>query len=232
MTLDRFMGRELRARYLNPKWIEAMLQQGYAGARFIRQVTDNLWGWQVTVPESVDAAKWQELFETYVEDRYHLDIRGRFQSAANLAAFDAILERMLTVIEKGYWAASPATVERLRSTRTQIAPAIAAEATTLAERAEARLGPAPGVAPNPMTAAHPPAASARPMSRPTGGAAPARAAAAVPVSGRVLEEGPRTGPARARLGRGFRVMTWLAGASALGLLVLGWCRRGRELNRA
>ena len=87
MTLERYMGREMRARYLNPKWIEAMLKEGYAGARMIRQVTDNLWGWQVTVPDAVGEAKWQEMFETYVQDRHALGIREKFKAAENLAAY-------------------------------------------------------------------------------------------------------------------------------------------------
>ena len=36
------MGRELRSRYLNPKWIEAMMTEGYAGARFVNKVVENL----------------------------------------------------------------------------------------------------------------------------------------------------------------------------------------------
>ena len=80
ITLERYMGREMRARYLNPKWIEAMLNEGYSGARMIRQVTDNLWGWQVTVPDAVDGAKWQEMYETYVQDRHALGHPREIQS--------------------------------------------------------------------------------------------------------------------------------------------------------
>jgi len=34
-SLDKFIGREMNTRYLNPKWIEKMLDEGYAGARMI-----------------------------------------------------------------------------------------------------------------------------------------------------------------------------------------------------
>ena len=85
-TLDRFMGEEVRARYLNPKWISEMFKEGYAAGRFMHQVTDNLWGWQVTVPEAVDAAKWQEMFEVYVKDRYDLGIQQKLADASNLVA--------------------------------------------------------------------------------------------------------------------------------------------------
>jgi cobaltochelatase CobN len=107
VTLERFMGQELRARYLNPEWIDAMLDEGYAGARFVKQVTDNLWGWQVTVPEAIDAAKWQEMFEVYVEDRYELDIHERMAASNNLEALLGMVQRMQAVVAKQYWNPDP-----------------------------------------------------------------------------------------------------------------------------
>jgi cobaltochelatase CobN len=101
-TLERFMGREMRTRYLNPKWITEMLDEGYSGARFVKRVVAHLWGWQVTVPEAVDGAKWQEMYETYVEDKFDLDIEQRFRDAENLWAYQSIVARMLEVVRKGY----------------------------------------------------------------------------------------------------------------------------------
>jgi cobaltochelatase CobN len=112
-TLDQFMGREMRTRYLNPTWIKAMLAEGYAGARFVRQVTDNLWGWQVTVPDAVDAAKWQEMFEVYVQDKHSLGIAQKFREAKNMLAYQAMVDRMLVAVNKGYWKADAATVAAL-----------------------------------------------------------------------------------------------------------------------
>jgi cobaltochelatase CobN len=112
-SIDKFMGREMRARYTNPEWIKAMMKEGYAGARFVREVTDYLWGWQVTVPEAVDAAKWQEMYETYVLDRNQLDLREKFREADNVLAYQAIVDRMLVAINKGYWQADPAVKKHL-----------------------------------------------------------------------------------------------------------------------
>ncbi|MDP3650559.1 MAG: cobaltochelatase subunit CobN [Rhodoferax sp.] len=114
-TLDQFMGREMHTRYLNPSWIKAMLGEGYAGARFVMQVTDNLWGWQVTVPEAVDGAKWQAMFETYVQDKHQLDIRQKFRDAKNMRAFQAMVDRMLVAVNKGYWKADAVTVAALEA---------------------------------------------------------------------------------------------------------------------
>ena len=210
MTLERYMGREMRARYLNPKWIEAMLKEGYAGTRMIRQVTDNLWGWQVTVPEAVDGAKWQEMFETYVQDRHGLGIREKFRTAESLAAYKAMVDRMLVVVEKGYWKPAPETLAQLRQTQTDLAPAVAAENERIAKRAE--LQPAP-------RSARSPAASAP---------SPAAAKTTPIVKGHVLEEKPRAG-SRAHTATSVAFPRVLGVCLlALALVAVGWWRQGRE----
>ena len=59
--LAQVLGQEMRTRYLNPAWIKRMTAEGYAGDRFISNVVEYLWGWQVTAPEVVGGEKWQEL---------------------------------------------------------------------------------------------------------------------------------------------------------------------------
>jgi cobaltochelatase CobN len=214
MTLERYMGREMRARYLNPKWIEAMLKEGYAGARMIRQVTDNLWGWQVTVPEAVGDAKWQEMFEVYVQDRNQLDIREKFKAAENLASYKMMVDRMLTVVEKGYWKPTPETLAQLRQTQNDLAPAVATENATIAQRAE--LQPAPGPTPAPSTSASSPSATKPPP---------------VVVKGRVLEEKPRTA-SHSAASTIWSLRTLGAGVVALALMAIGWWRQNRGGQRS
>jgi cobaltochelatase CobN len=112
-TLERVMGREMRSRYLNPEWIKGMMQEGYAGARLIDKVIEHLWGWQVTVPEAVGAAKWQEMFETYVLDKNGLDIKKMFKDAGNLFAYQSMVARMLETVRKGYWKPDKQVIETL-----------------------------------------------------------------------------------------------------------------------
>ncbi len=97
-----------------------MMKEGYAGARFVNTVVENLWGWQVTVPEVVDAAKWQEIYETYVEDKHKLDIKEKFRQANNLLAYQAMVDRMLVAVKKGYWKASPEVIKRLEKENTDV----------------------------------------------------------------------------------------------------------------
>jgi cobaltochelatase CobN len=112
-TLEKVMGREMRSRYLNPEWIKAMMKEGYAGARFVDKVTEHLWGWQVTVPEAVDSAKWQEMYETYVVDRNGLGIKDMFRKAQNMWAYQSVVSRMLETVRKEYWKPDQKVVETL-----------------------------------------------------------------------------------------------------------------------
>lgn len=112
-SLDKFIGRELQSRYLNPQWIGKMLAEGYAGSRMIDKVVSHLWGWQVTVPEAIDENKWQQVYETYVEDKYDLDIREKFREAGNLYAYQTALARMLEVVRKDYWHPDEKTRQQL-----------------------------------------------------------------------------------------------------------------------
>lgn len=119
-TVERYLSREMRSRYLNPKWIEEMLDEGYAGSRFVAQTVDNLWGWEVTTPDAVDDSKWREMYETYILDKHGLDIEARFRDNDNLRALQSIADRMLTVIAKGYWDEDRDIRERLAETNRRL----------------------------------------------------------------------------------------------------------------
>jgi len=106
--LERFMGQELRSRYLNPEFAGQMMQEGYAGGRHVWKAVDYLWGWQVVYPEAVDAAKWQEMHEVWMNDRYDLGIEAFFEEH-NPYARQGIASRMLEVVRKGYWDAPAQT---------------------------------------------------------------------------------------------------------------------------
>lgn len=119
-TLEKFIGTEMRTRYLNPKWIQSMMKEGYSGARFVGKVAENLWGWQVTTPEAVGDAKWQEMYETYVADRNGLDIQQKFRDSKNMLAYQGMIDRMLTAVNKGYWKADAKTKAALEKANNEV----------------------------------------------------------------------------------------------------------------
>ena len=111
-TIDKFIGTEFRSRYVNPTWIEGMQREEYAGAGEMRAFVEYLWGWDATVPESVDDAMWQESFEVYVEDKHDLEMEAFFETHSPFAYQD-LTARMVETIRKGYWEADDETVARL-----------------------------------------------------------------------------------------------------------------------
>ena len=111
-SIDKFLGAEFRTRYVNPTWIEGMQGEGYAGAGEMRAFVEYLWGWDATVPETVDDAMWQESFEVYVEDKHDLDIKAFFEANSPFAYQD-ITGRMVETIRKGYWQADDEVTESL-----------------------------------------------------------------------------------------------------------------------
>ena len=113
-SIDKFLGAEFRSRYVNPTWIEGMQREGYAGAGEMRAFVEYLWGWDATVPESVDDAMWQESFEVYVEDKHDLDMKAFFDTSSPFAYQD-LTARMVETIRKEYWHADEETTARLLS---------------------------------------------------------------------------------------------------------------------
>jgi len=111
-TLDKFIGREFRSRYVNPTWIRGMQKEGYAGAGAMREFVEYLWGWDATAPGAVDDAMWRETYETYVEDRQNLGMKAFFESKSPFAYQD-MAARMIETVRKGYWKADAATRAKL-----------------------------------------------------------------------------------------------------------------------
>lgn len=110
--LQRFLADELRARYLNPQWIEAMQQEGYAGTLQVLNATNNLFGWQAMDASTVRDDQWQALFDTYVNDTRELGTNEWFEQH-NPTAQAQVLERMAEAMRKGYWDASEQTRREL-----------------------------------------------------------------------------------------------------------------------
>jgi len=100
--IERTIGEELRARYINPRWIEGMKKENYAGAREMDKFVEYMWGWQVTAPFAIDKTKWEQVYEVYVQDKYNLDLKEFFDEH-NPWAMQSISARMLEAIRKKYW---------------------------------------------------------------------------------------------------------------------------------
>ncbi|TBV09978.1 cobaltochelatase subunit CobN [Phytopseudomonas dryadis] len=124
-----FLASELRSRYLNPHWIEAMKAEGYAGTLELLDVSNNLFGWQAADPAVVRADQWQALHDTYVMDKRDLQL-GQWFEQHNPSAQAQLIERLAEAIRKGYWEAPESTRRELAQRWTQLIEQHGADAGT------------------------------------------------------------------------------------------------------
>jgi cobaltochelatase CobN len=115
VSLEKFMGMELRSRYFNPTYAKAMTEEGYAGAREIMKSVDNMFGWQVVYPEVITDEKWNEFYDVWMKDRYNLKTTEFFDKH-NPYAMQSMSGRMLEAVRKGFWKADEKTKQELAKT--------------------------------------------------------------------------------------------------------------------
>jgi cobaltochelatase CobN len=95
-----FIATELHGRNWNPKWIAELQKEGYAGGRLMARSIENLYGWQATAPEAVDATVWKKTYEVYIADEYKLGLREFFDKA-NPGARQELVSRLLEIDRQG-----------------------------------------------------------------------------------------------------------------------------------
>ncbi len=115
VSIEKFMGQELRSRYFNPEYIKAMTKEGYAGAREIMKSVDNMFGWQVVYPDVITDEKWNEFYEVWMKDRYDLKTTEFFDDH-NPYAMQSMSGRMMEAVRKGFWKPDEKTKQDLAKT--------------------------------------------------------------------------------------------------------------------
>ena len=113
-TLGEEIGRVVRGRASNPKWIEGAMRHGYKGAFEMAATVDYLFAFAATTRQ-VAEHHFAALYEAYIED----DRVRTFLSDANDAAYADMLARFEEAIERGLWTprrnSVQSDIERLRS---------------------------------------------------------------------------------------------------------------------
>ena len=97
---NMWLAQEMHSRLWNPKWIAEMKESGYAGARLLSRMTENLAGFQATTPEDVDPSLWRETYDGVEKDRENLGLR-KFFDKENPYARQAMLARFLRESQRG-----------------------------------------------------------------------------------------------------------------------------------
>lgn len=105
---------ELRSRFLNPQWLNPLMEEGYAGARTMgSEFFEYLWGWQVTNPEVVKNWVWDEVKSVYIDDRYGIGLDVFLERDHNVHVKSNMLAVMLVAAQKQFWDADQKTLEQL-----------------------------------------------------------------------------------------------------------------------
>jgi len=109
---------DFRARLFNRKWIEGMMDEGYAGADLLAEHVSNTMGWEIVSPEFVTDEHWMEITDVYVRDSKELGL-GEWFEEENPFAFQDLTEVMLETIRKEFWQPDAETVREIVEAYTQ-----------------------------------------------------------------------------------------------------------------
>ncbi|MBW4435267.1 MAG: magnesium chelatase subunit H [Pelatocladus maniniholoensis HA4357-MV3] len=107
--LDDLLRMEYRTKLLNPKWAEAMVNQGSGGAFEVSQRMTALIGWGGTT-DFTDNWVYDQAADTYALDP---EMAEKLRKA-NPEAFKNIVGRMLEAHGRGFWQASEDKLQKLR----------------------------------------------------------------------------------------------------------------------
>ncbi len=120
-SLQQALLSELRGQNLNPQWIKPLMEQGYAGARTMSaDFLDNLWGWQVTSPDVVKSAVWDDINEVYFEDRHNLGLDKFLEKDHNVHVKTHMQAITLVAAHRGFWKPDEETLKKLRQEFAQL----------------------------------------------------------------------------------------------------------------
>jgi magnesium chelatase subunit H len=108
-SLEETVRLESRAKTLNPKWYEGMLQHGFRGVAEIENHVSNTFGWSATA-DAVDEWIYSEVANTFLFDELMLDrLRDLNPHSAH-----SLVRRLLEANGRGYWDVEQSVLEKLR----------------------------------------------------------------------------------------------------------------------
>ena len=108
-TNEEKVRKAMRARVLNPEWLDSMEDHGYKGAGDLSGTVDVTLGWDATTGVVSDAL-WSEVAERYAFDAD----RQAWMRDVNPWALESITDTLLEAIDRGLWDADDDVEERLQ----------------------------------------------------------------------------------------------------------------------
>jgi cobaltochelatase CobN len=114
-TNEEKVRKAMRARVLNPEWLDSMGEHGYKGAGDLSTTVDVTLGWDATTGVISDRL-WEDVAEKYAFD----EDRQEWLRDVNPWALDSITDTLLEAIERDLWDADDETEERLQDLNLQV----------------------------------------------------------------------------------------------------------------
>jgi len=124
-TNEEKVRKAMRARVLNPSWLDSMEEHDYKGAGDLSTTVDVVLGWDATTGVVSDTL-WTDVAEKYALD----EDRQAWLRDVNPWALESITDTLLEAIDRGLWDASDGMADDLRDINLQVDGDIEARASS------------------------------------------------------------------------------------------------------
>lgn len=112
------IGIEGRTTIFNPAYIKEKMKGGAGSASTFAEIVTNTYGWNVMKPKAIDKEMWDEIYNVYVKDKYHLGTKEFFDKQ-NPAALMEMTAVMMESARKGMWKATPQQLKDIAKLHTE-----------------------------------------------------------------------------------------------------------------
>lgn len=112
------LGVESRTTLFNPAYIKEKMKGGASSADGFAELVKNTYGWNVMKPKAIDKEMWDEIYNVYVKDKYHLGTKEYFDKQ-NPAALMEMTAVMMESARKGMWKATPQQLKDIAQLHTE-----------------------------------------------------------------------------------------------------------------
>lgn len=112
------IGIEGRTTIFNPAYIKEKMKGGASSASTFAVIVTNTYGWNVMKPKAIDKEMWDEIYNVYVKDKYHLGTKEFFDKQ-NPAALMEMTAVMMESARKGMWKATPQQLKDIAKLHTE-----------------------------------------------------------------------------------------------------------------
>lgn len=112
------IGIESRTTIFNPAYIKEKMKGGASSASTFAEIVTNTYGWNVMKPKAIDKEMWDEIYNVYVKDKYHLGTKEFFDKQ-NPAALMEMTAVMMESARRGMWKATPQQLRDIAKLHTE-----------------------------------------------------------------------------------------------------------------